>query len=82
MDKQEMHGLFQRLRRRFDRRPPVALYIYGRRAIPATGFSPGELKEAGVSEQDAARLGLKVDPERMSSLGTNVESLRSFIARL
>lgn len=81
MDKQEMHGLFVRLRRRFDRRPPVALYIYGRRAIPASGFSPGELRDAGVSEEEAARLGLKVDPARMSSLGNNVESLREFLDR-
>ena len=76
-----MQGLFVRLRRRFDRRPPVALYIYGRRAIPASGFSPGELQEAGVSEDDALRLGLKVDSARMSSLGNNVESLREYLAR-
>ena len=81
MDKQEMQGLFGRLRRRFDRRPPVALYIYGRRAIPAPGFSPGELSEAGVSPEEALRLGLKVDPARMSSLGNNVASLRDFLAR-
>ena len=81
MDKQEMNGLFQRLRRRFDKRPPVALYIYGRRAVPASGFSKGELNEAGVSEQDAARLGITVDPERMSSLGNNVESLREYLGK-
>lgn len=81
MDKQEMHGLFQRLRKRYDRRPPVALYIYGRRAIPATGFSPGELRDAGLSQEQARRLGLKVDPERMSSLGNNVESLREYLER-
>ena len=81
MDKQDMYGLFQRLRKRYDRRPPVALYIYGRRAIPATGFSPAELRDAGVSEEQATRLGLKVDPERMSSLGNNVESLREFLQR-
>lgn len=82
MDKQEMHGLFQRLRKRFDRRPPVALYIYGRRAIPASGFSPAELRDAGLSEEQAARLGLKVDPARMSALGNNVESLREYLRRV
>lgn len=81
MDKQDMQGLFTRLRKRYDRRPPVALYIYGRRAIPASGFSPGELRDAGLSEEQAARLGVKVDPERMSSLGNNVESLREYIQR-
>ncbi len=81
MDKQELQGLFRRLRRRFDRTTPEALYVYGRRAVPAAGFSVNELQEAGLSAQDAVRMGLKVDAERMSSLGTNVESLRDFLAR-
>ena len=81
MDKQELQGLFHRLRRRFDRRTPEALYVYGRRAIPAAGFSAGELREAGISADEAVRLGLKVDAQRMSSLGTNVESLRDFLNR-
>lgn len=81
MDKQDLYGLMHRLRRRFDRSTPEALYVYGRRAIPAAGFSVNELQEAGLSVQDAQRMGLKVDAERMSSLGTNVESLRDFMAR-
>lgn len=81
MDKQDLQGLFRRLRRRFDRRTPEALYVYGRRAVPAAGFSMNELQEAGISAQEAARMGLKVDAERMSSLGTNVESLKEFLLR-
>ena len=79
MDKQELQGLFHRLRRRFNRATPEALYVYGRRAVPATGFSMNELQEAGISAQDALRMGLKVDAERMSSLGTNVENLKHFL---
>jgi ribosomal protein L13E len=81
MDKQDIQGLLHRLKRRFDRSMPEALYIYGRRAIPAAGFSMNELQEAGLSVQDAVRMGLRVDAQRLSSLGTNVESLRDFLAR-
>lgn len=81
MDKQEMNGLFGRLLRRFDRSAPEALYVYGRRAVPAAGFSVGELQEAGISAQQAVRMGLKVDAGRMSALGANVESLREFLRR-
>ncbi|MEO5935925.1 MAG: ribosomal protein L13e [Terriglobales bacterium] len=81
MDKQDLQGLFHRLRRRFNRATPEALYVYGRRAVPAAGFSIKELQEAGISAQDAAGMGLKVDAERMSSLGTNVESLREYLER-
>lgn len=69
------------MRRRFNRTTPEALYVYGRRAVPAAGFSINELQEAGISVTDAPRMGLKVDAERMSSLGTNVESLKDFLAR-
>ncbi|HUS20235.1 MAG TPA: ribosomal protein L13e [Terriglobales bacterium] len=81
MDKQDLRGLLHRLKRRFDRSTPEALYVYGRRAVPAAGFSMNELFEAGISAQEAELLGLRVDAQRMSSLGTNVEALRDFLAR-
>ena len=81
MDKQDIQNLFERLRRRFDRRAPEPLLVFGRRTAPAPGFSRLELDEAGISEQSALDLGLKVDRRRMSSLGTNVENLRAFLAR-
>ena len=81
MDKQDIQGVLHRLKRRFDRGTPEALYVYGRRAVPAAGFSVNELQEAGLSAQDAVRIGLRVDAQRMSSLGANIESLRAFLAR-
>ena len=82
MDKQETHSLIARYRRRLDRSAPQPLLIYGRRTAPAAGFSPAELEETGLSRTDALAFGLKVDDERMSSLGANVENLRTFILGL
>ncbi len=81
MDKQDLENLLDALGRRFDRRPPQPMLVYGRRAAPAAGFSPGELAEAGLDEQTARRLGLSVDQSRLSSLGSNVAKLREFLQR-
>ena len=67
--------------RRFDRRPPQPMLVYGRRAVPAAGFSLGELAEAGLDEEAARRMGLPVDASRLSSLGSNVASLQEFLKR-
>jgi ribosomal protein L13E len=79
MDKQETHNLIARLLKRLDRSAPQPLLIYGRRTAPAAGFSLAEIAEAGLSQDAALKLGLKVDAERMSSLGTNVENLHRFL---
>lgn len=81
MDKQGLQTLFAKWRRRFDRTPPSALLIYGRRAAPAAGFSLPELAEAGLDPERARALGMNVDPARMSSLGANVENLKRFLER-
>ena len=81
MDRQTIHGWLSRLARRFDHRPPQPVYIYGRRAAPAAGFSPAELAEAGLDEESARGLGLPVDASRLSALGSNVEQLRDFLKR-
>lgn len=79
MDKQDLRNLFDAVRRRLDRRPPRPGLVYGRREAPAAGFSLSELADAGLDEDSARRLGLPVDPARLTSLGSNVCRLREFI---
>lgn len=79
MDRQAIQNLWDGLLRRFDRGPPRPARIYGRRVAPAAGFSLGELAEAGLDEESARRLGLPVDPSRLSSLGSNVSRLRRYL---
>lgn len=81
MDKQDLQNWLDGLRRRFERRPPRPVLVYGRRTAPAAGFSPAELAEAGLEEEQARRLGLPVDSSRLSSLGSNVSQLRDFLRR-
>lgn len=81
MDKQDLQSWLDGLRRRFQRRPPQPLLIYGRRAARAAGFSPAELAEAGLDQQQARRFGLPVDSSRLSSLGSNVSRLREYLRR-
>ena len=76
-----MDNLWQRLFRRFDRRPPRARMIYGRRTVSAPGFSLAELAEVDLDPAKAADLGVPVCLKRLTSLGSNVERLREFLAR-
>jgi ribosomal protein L13E len=82
MDKQQVHRFFTQLLQRFDRKPPRAMVVYGRRVIAANGFSLAELAEANISPERAHEIGVDVDPARMSSLGANVDSLRRYRLRL
>lgn len=79
MDKQGYQALVDRLRERLRSDAPRPMLVYGRRLAPAAGFSLTELDEAGLTEAEARGLGLPVDAERMSSLGTNVENLKRFL---
>lgn len=81
MDRQETQSMLARLLRRFARAAPEAVLVYGRRAIPAPGFSLAELDEAGISAERARELGIPVDGARMSSLGANVDSLKRYLER-
>ena len=44
---------------------------------PGRGFSPDEIKEAGVSTQDAKKLSIPVDWKRKTSHEENIASLKS-----
>jgi ribosomal protein L13E len=50
----------------------------GRKNI-GQGFSPNELKEAGVNKQQAQQLGLRVDVKRKSSHKENIECIKSHV---
>ena len=47
-----------------------------RSIVPATGYSRLELERAGLSEENAVRLGLVVDTNRKTMVGSNVMRLR------
>jgi large subunit ribosomal protein L13e len=44
---------------------------------PGRGFSPNELKAAGISKQQAWQAGLPVDMRRKSSHDENVEAIKA-----
>jgi ribosomal protein L13E len=62
------------------RRPPRPLDRSRRdRLVPAEGYSLAELDDAGLSIEQAERLGLPVDAGRVGSYGPNVTTLREYI---
>lgn len=74
-------SMLARWLRRFARGAPQAMLIYGRRAVPAPGFSLTELEEAGITRDRARELGIQVDADRMSSLGANVDALKTYLKK-
>ena len=44
---------------------------------PGKGFSPNEIKQAGISKQKAKQMGLPVDERRKSTHEDNVKSLKA-----
>jgi ribosomal protein L13E len=81
MDRQETKSILDRVLKRFARAAPKAMLVYGRRPVPAPGFSLAELAEAGISQDRARDLGIQVDVTRMSSLGANVDSLKTYLKK-
>ncbi len=45
------------------------------------GFSPDELKEAGLTAVDAAKLGISVDRKRRTSREENIETLKAQVEK-
>jgi large subunit ribosomal protein L13e len=45
------------------------------------GFSPDELKEAGLTAVDAAKLGISVDRKRKTSREENIETLKAQVEK-
>ncbi len=44
---------------------------------PGQGFSPNELKEAGVNTQQARQLGIRIDIKRKSTHKENVDCIKA-----
>jgi ribosomal protein L13E len=66
-------------RRWHSRRPPRPVDRSRHRLTPAEGYSLAELDDAGLSIEQAERLGLPVDAGRVGSYGPNVYVLRDYI---
>ncbi|HTX13772.1 MAG TPA: hypothetical protein VMD77_00655 [Candidatus Baltobacteraceae bacterium] len=49
------------------------------RLVPTEGYSLAELDDAGLSIEQAERLGLPVDAGRVGSYGPNVTALRDYL---
>jgi ribosomal protein L13E len=61
-------------------RPPRPVDLSRRnRLVPTEGYSLAELDDAGLSLEQAERLGLPVDAGRVGSYGPNVSALRDFL---
>jgi len=50
----------------------------GRRSL-GKGYSPGELKKAGLSMSEAVKLHVAVDPRRKTAHDENAEALKTFL---
>jgi large subunit ribosomal protein L13e len=42
------------------------------------GFSPEELKKAGINKTEAARIGIPTDPRRKTAHDENVETIKAY----
>jgi large subunit ribosomal protein L13e len=45
------------------------------------GFSPGELKKAGLDKVEAARLGVSIDLRRKTAHEENVEAIKAYVEK-
>ncbi|HWG58937.1 MAG TPA: hypothetical protein VN661_07805 [Candidatus Acidoferrales bacterium] len=80
-NRRDWDDFFDIVRKRWDsHRPPRPLDLSGRkRPVPAEGYSLAELDDAGLSIEQAERLGLPVDAGRVGSYGPNITSLRDYL---
>ncbi len=56
---------------------PVITKQNGKQATGQKGFSPNELKEAGVNKQQAQKLGIRIDVKRKSTHQANVDCIKA-----
>jgi ribosomal protein L13E len=56
--------------------------IDGRKLVEGAGFSRLELERAGLTEAKAEELGLRVDRDRCSALGSNVLLLQRLVEKI
>ncbi|MCL4430545.1 MAG: ribosomal protein L13e [Chloroflexi bacterium] len=51
----------------------------GKQSAGKKGFSPNELKEAGITKQQAKQLGIRVDVKRKSTHQANVDCIKAHV---
>jgi large subunit ribosomal protein L13e len=56
---------------------PVITKQNGKQSTGQKGFSPNELKEAGVNKQQAKKLGIRIDVKRKSTHQANVDCIKA-----
>jgi large subunit ribosomal protein L13e len=56
---------------------PIITKQNGKQSIGHKGFSPNELKEAGLNKQQAKKIGIRVDVKRKSTHQTNVDCIKA-----
>ncbi len=56
---------------------PIITKQNGKKATGKKGFSPNELKEAGVNKQQAKKLGIRIDVKRKSTHKANVDCIKA-----
>ena len=80
-NRRDWDDFFHIVRKRWQsHRPPRPVDMSRRnRLTPAEGYSLAELDDAGLSIEQAERLGLPVDAGRVGSYGPNVSALRDYI---
>ncbi len=79
--RRDWDDFFHIVRKRSNKlRPPRPVDLSRRnRLVPTEGYSLAELDDAGLSLEQAERLGLPVDAGRVGSYGPNVSALRDFL---
>lgn len=80
-NRRDWDDFFNIVRKRWhSHRPPRPVHMSLRnRVTPAEGYSLAELDDAGLSIEQAERLGLPVDAGRIGAYGPNVSALRDYI---
>ena len=55
------------------------IVVRGQSVLRAPGYSAAELERAGLTAQDAVRLGVPLDPARTTHLGCNIIELHALL---
>jgi ribosomal protein L13E len=80
-NRRDWDDFFEIVRKRSSLQRPLRPVELARRnrLVPTEGYSLAELDDAGLSIEQAERLGLPVDAGRVGSYGPNVSALREYI---
>ncbi len=60
---------------------PIVINQTGRKRR-GRGFSPSELKEAGLNSADAKKLGVRIDRKRKTAHEENIKTLKAYVEKV